>query len=138
MSIYCNITEQDLINLREPAEQQKAQRTLKLENRVLKRTRDINLAENFPPITKKLDVTNESPKNLGEIVKKLDVEDGDTQTPAIENITSTQSLRDRLVLMKIIKILFIQEKKKEMYVGTMYLFNHLERIELVLKITNSI
>ena len=67
---------------------------------MLKRTRDIKLAESLSPITKKLDVINESTKNLGEIVKKADVEDGDTQTPAIENITSTQSLRDRLVLKK--------------------------------------
>ena len=36
MSIYSNVTEQDLINLRKLAEQQKEQRALKLKNRFLK------------------------------------------------------------------------------------------------------
>ena len=45
MSIYSNVTEQDLINLRKIAEQQKNQRTEKIENRILKQTHDIKLAE---------------------------------------------------------------------------------------------
>ena len=40
MSIYSNVTEQDLINLRKLAEQQKNQRALKIENRILKQTPD--------------------------------------------------------------------------------------------------
>ena len=41
MSIYSNVTEQGLINLRKLAEQQKEQRTLKIKNRTLKQTHDI-------------------------------------------------------------------------------------------------
>ena len=40
MSIYSNITEQDLINLRKLAEEQKEQRALKIKNRILKQTHD--------------------------------------------------------------------------------------------------
>ena len=101
MSIYSNVTEQDLINLRKLAEQQKEQRALKIKNRIfLKQTHDIKLAESLSPITKKLDTNNESTKQVGEIVKKSDVEDGNTQTPAIENTTGTQSLLDTLAFMK--------------------------------------
>ena len=38
MSIYSNVTEQDLINLRKLAEQQKNQRALKIKNRILKQS----------------------------------------------------------------------------------------------------
>ena len=41
MSIYSNVTEQDLINLRKLAEQQKEQRALKIKNRILKQSFDI-------------------------------------------------------------------------------------------------
>ena len=37
MSIYSKVTEQDLINLRKLAEQQKNQRALKIKNRILKK-----------------------------------------------------------------------------------------------------
>ena len=37
MSIYSNVTEQDLINLRKLAQQQKEQRALKIKNRILKK-----------------------------------------------------------------------------------------------------
>ena len=100
MSIFCNLTEQDLINIRKLADQQKNQRALKSKNRSLKQTHDIKLAENLSPITKRLDVINEPTKQLGEIVKKSEVQDGNTQTPAIENIAGTQSLRDTLTPMK--------------------------------------
>ena len=52
MSIYSNVTEQDLINLRKLAEQQKNQRAEKIKNRILKQTHDIKLAERLSPITK--------------------------------------------------------------------------------------
>ena len=45
MSVYSNVTEQDLINLCKLAEQQKEQRSLKIENRVLKQTHDVKLAQ---------------------------------------------------------------------------------------------
>ena len=45
MSIYSNITEQDLINLRKLAEQQKNQRALKMKNRILKQTHDKKISK---------------------------------------------------------------------------------------------
>ena len=100
MSIYGNVTEKGLINLRKLAEQQKNERAQKIKNKILKQTHDDKLAESLSPITKKVDTINESTKQLGEIVKKSKVEDGNTQTPAKENITGTQSLRDTLTHMK--------------------------------------
>ena len=66
MSIYLNVTEQDLINLRKLAEQQKHQRAEKIKNRNLKQTHDIKLAESLSPITKELDEVNKSTKKIGE------------------------------------------------------------------------
>ena len=57
MSIYSNVTEQDLINLRKLAEQQKNQRAEKIKNRILQQTHDITLAECLSPTTKKLKET---------------------------------------------------------------------------------
>ena len=51
MSIYPNVTEQDLINLRKLAEQQQNQRAEKFQNRILKRTHDVKLEESLSPIT---------------------------------------------------------------------------------------
>ena len=69
MSIYSNVTEQDLINLRKLAEKQENQRALKIKNRILKQTHDIKLAESLSPITKKGNEVNQSTKNLGEVIK---------------------------------------------------------------------
>ena len=66
MSIYSNVTQKDLDNLRKLAEQQKNQRALKIKNRILKQTHDVKLAESLSPITKKLDETT---KKLGEVIK---------------------------------------------------------------------
>ena len=52
MSIYSNVTKQDLVNLRKLAEQHKEQRALKIKNRISKQTHDIKLAESLSPITK--------------------------------------------------------------------------------------
>ena len=54
MSIYSNVTEEDLNILRKLAQQQKEQRALKINNRILKQTHDIKLAESLSPITKKI------------------------------------------------------------------------------------
>ena len=70
MSIYSNVTEDDLDNLRKLAEQQKNERALKIKNRILKQTHDVKLAENLSPITKKLDTINESTKEIGEVIKE--------------------------------------------------------------------
>ena len=51
MSFYSNVTEEDLINLRKIAEQQKNQRALEIKKRILKQTHDIKLAESLLPIT---------------------------------------------------------------------------------------
>ena len=48
---YSNIREEDLINLRKLAEQQKNHRVEKIKNLILKQTHDIKLAECFSPIT---------------------------------------------------------------------------------------
>ena len=86
MSIYSNVTEQDLINLRKLAEQQKEQKALKIKNRILKQTHDKKLAESLShitePITERLDKVNEFTQELGEIIKKSKPE---TPQPAIEN-----------------------------------------------------
>ena len=103
MRIYSKVTEQHLINLRKLAEQQKNQRATENKNRILKQTHDRKIAENLAPITTKLDQVNESTKKLAEIVKKIDVEGGNTQKPAQKNITGTQLLHDTLTLTRIKK-----------------------------------
>jgi len=70
MSIYSNVTEEDMINLRKLAEQQKDQRALKIKNRILKQTHDVKLAESLSPITKKLDEVNKSTQQVGNIIKE--------------------------------------------------------------------
>ena len=73
----------------------------------MKQTHDIKLAESLSPTTKTLEdfikSINESTKQL---VKKSDIVDENTQTPATEIITGTQSLRDTLTLMKKSKTFF--------------------------------
>ena len=66
--IIQNLTEQDLINLRKLAEQQKTQRAIKIENRILKQTHDYILAESLSPMTRKIDEVNQTTKNLGEVI----------------------------------------------------------------------
>ena len=70
MSSYSNVTEQDLIILRNIAEQQKNQRAEKIKNRILKQTYNVKLAESLSPITKKLDEVKESTQKLGDVIKE--------------------------------------------------------------------
>ena len=70
MSIYSNVTEKDMENLRKLANQQKEQRAEKIKNRILKQTHDIKLAESLSPITKKLDEVNKSTKKISEVIKE--------------------------------------------------------------------
>ena len=107
MSIYSNVTQEDLDNLRKLAEQQKNQRAEKFKNRIIEKTHDKKLEESLSPITERLDEVNETTKKL---VKKSDIEDGNTQTPAIENTTTSQSLRDTLSFMKRSKNFFKLEQ----------------------------
>ena len=99
-----------MINLGKRAEQQKNQRTLKIKIRILKQTHDIQLAKKLSTITKKFEV-NESTQKSGEVFKKVDCEDGNTQTPAIQNIMGTQSIRDTLSFMRRSKNIFKVEEK---------------------------
>ena len=69
MNIYTKVTQQDLINLSKLAEQQENQREIKIENRVLRETRDRKLTESLAPRTKKLEV-NKSTQKLGEVIKE--------------------------------------------------------------------
>ena len=74
MSIYSNVTEKDLDNLRKLADQQRNQRALKIKNKILKQTHDVKLAESLSPIIKKLDKINESTQNLGDVIKESNFE----------------------------------------------------------------
>ena len=91
MSIFSNVTKQDLINLRKLAEQQKNQRALKIKNRILERTHDVKLAESLSPLTKRLDlIENNKGEKIKDLIKQsetLAIDNTQTQpeTPAIEN-----------------------------------------------------
>ena len=63
-------------------------------------THDIILAESLSPITKKLEEVKESTLELGKIIEKSDIQDGNTQTPAIENTSISLSLSDTSSFMK--------------------------------------
>ena len=76
MSIYSNVSEQDLINLRKLAEQEKAKRALKVKNRIFKQNHDNKLAESLSPITKKLE---ESTKKITEVINPPNSENENNQ-----------------------------------------------------------
>ena len=94
MSIYSNVTEEDLDNLRKLAQQQKEQRALKIKNRILKQTHDEKLADSLSPLTKRLDLMeNNRGEKIGDLIKKSESElpaientQAQAETPAIENI----------------------------------------------------
>ena len=50
----------------------------------MQQTHDIKIAENLSPKTRKLEKVNESIKRVSKVFKKSDVEDVQTQTPAIQ------------------------------------------------------
>ena len=91
MSIYSNVTEKDLENLRKLSEQQRNQRAEKIKYRILRQTHDEKLAESLSPITDKLgNVIKESTQNLENVIKEnntpqLAIENTPTIQPAIEN-----------------------------------------------------
>ena len=90
MSIYSNVTEEDLINLRKLATQQKEQRALQIRNKFLKQSHDKKLAESLSPITKRLDDVEESTEKLGDGIKE-----SQPKTPqlAIENTPQPETLQ---------------------------------------------
>ena len=121
MSIYSNVTEKDLNNLHKLAEQQKEQRALKIRNRILKQTHDKKLAESLSPITEKIDETT---KKLEEVIKESQpsqqiqtiLQNSESQTPAIDNKSTSQSLRDTLAYMKRSKNFFeLEQDGKEVF-----------------------
>ena len=80
MSIYSNVTEQDLINLRKLAQQQKEQQALKIKNRILKETHDNKLAESLSPLTKKLDkIKMSTKKKIRKVIKTSNSENENNQ-----------------------------------------------------------
>ena len=113
MSIYSNVTEKDLDKLRKLAQQQKEQRTLKIQNRILKQTHDVKLAESLSPITKKFDAVNKSQPSQ---YIQTSLQNSESQTPAIDNTAISQSLRDTLAYMKRSKNFFkLEQEGKEVF-----------------------
>ena len=53
MSAFPNVIEQDIVKAANLSEQQKNQRADKIKHKILKQTHDEELAEAFPPVTKK-------------------------------------------------------------------------------------
>ena len=94
MSILSNVTEQDLINLRKLAEQQKNQRAKKFKNRILKQTHDVKLAESLSPITKKLEEVNKPTKKLGDVINESNSENENNQEIVPVEIESDNSEGD--------------------------------------------
>ena len=62
MSVYLNVTEQNVIELAKLLDQQKNRKATKIENKILKQTHGKILAESSKPITEKLEKVNESTK----------------------------------------------------------------------------
>ena len=90
MSIYSNVSEQDLINLRNLAQQQKEQRALKIKNRILEKKHDKKLAESLSLLTKRLDLIE---NNKGETIGNL-IEKSESETPAIETQPETTAIEN--------------------------------------------
>ena len=105
MSIYLNVTEQDLYNLRKLANQQKNERALKIKNRILKQTHDIKLAESLSPITKKLDeVKKSTQESLTPINEKLDTINESTQK--VGDIIKESNSKKEIILSTLLKDTF--------------------------------
>ena len=105
MSIYSNVTEQDLDNLRKLAKQQKEQRAIKIKNRILKQTHDIKLSESLSPITKKLDEVNKSTReSLLPINEKLDTINESTQK--VSNIIKESNSENEIIPSTLLKDTF--------------------------------
>ena len=98
MSIYTNVTKQDLINLRNLAEQQKNQRALKIKNRSLKQTHDFKIAESLSPMTEKLDEVKETTQKLGDVIKESNTKIENNQEIVPVEIDSNNSEVDNTKL----------------------------------------
>ena len=110
MSIYSNVTEKDLENLRKLADQQKNDRALKIKNRNLKQTHDIKLAKSLSPIIKKLDDVKKSNKeSLSPISEKLDTIDDSTQRVGEIIQESSSEITPSVLLQDIFKSLSVSD-----------------------------
>ena len=100
MSIFSNVTQKDLDNIRKLADQQKEQRALKIKNRILRQTHDVKLAESLSPITKKLDEAKKSnQESLSPITQKLVNIDESTQKVG-DIIKESNSTKELSTLLK--------------------------------------
>ena len=128
-----------MINLCELAEQQKNQRAEIIKKRILRQTHDIKLAESLSPITKKLDEVNKSfSESNKQLVKKSEVEDGNTRTKHTENTNISRSLLDTLGFMKTSKNFFkLMEDDGRVYWNEV-LIEPLGTKEFVIKIVDMI
>ena len=125
MSIYSNVTEHDLINLRRL--KQKNQRNVKIRNIILTRTQDFKLAKNLSPITKKVEEVNESTQKLGKVYKEsqpdtplLAMEETPTTHQPIENNEGAicdVELEKTLKNMRDNTGFFLKQKKTQSLVG---------------------
>ena len=94
MSIYSSVTEKDLDNLRKLAQQQKEERALKIQNRILKHTHDVKLAESLSPITKEL---KKSTKKISEVIKESNSENENNQEIVpVENELEDENIQTNL------------------------------------------
>ena len=87
--------------LRKLAEQQKNQRGPKIENRILKQTHDMKLAEFLSPITKNLDCCNKKVSEVfGEAISEVDIKalpnSSKFSIPMREKIGSLMKIRNSL------------------------------------------
>ena len=122
MSIYSNVTEKDLINLRKLAEQQKTQKTLKVQNIILKPTHDIKLAENLSPITKKLDEVKETTQKIGD-----GIEESQPETPQLP-IENTPNHQPRENNERVIYDVELENTLKNMTTNTAFFKTYYDRV----------
>ena len=106
MSIFSNVTQQDLINLRKLAQQEKEQRAEKSKNRNRKQTHNIKLAESLSPITIKLD---ESTEHITEVINpsKSEKENNQEKVPVKKNLEDSEDENiDKKIGVKALPISF--------------------------------
>ena len=88
-----------MIILRKLATQQKNQRAFKNQNRILKQTHDIKLAESLLPITKSLEKVNKYIKKLGDVIKKSTSENENNQEIVPVETHSDNSAGDNMKIL---------------------------------------
>ena len=69
-------------------------------NKILKQTHDVQIAETFEHIIKKMTESDNTTEKLTQFFRRPQTEEENTQTPSIRKVTGTQSLRFSLFFMK--------------------------------------